>query len=791
MIYRECQTKFVTFTVLIGILLLFASCGQSLESHLERGEDFLKQRKYEAAVMQFRAAVDIDESSSEAQWGLARSYEKQEKFLETIEALRRSVDLAPANLEAKAKLGNYYLLFDPPQIEEAEKLLTEIFKQEKDHIEGHILRASIFSAQNKSESEIVSVLKKAISLDKKRAESYLALSRFYMKANKADEAEETIKAAIEASPERSIGYVEYGRFLVYSERLEDAAGQFEKAVSVDPKDIDAGLALGSFYVTTRENEKAEEKFKNLVAVQKDSLESRMDLGNFYNLIGRGGDAINTFKAILKESPDYAKARYALGEVYLARNEYKKVTAEVDQLLSANDQDAEALMLRARLKIEENKPGDAAKDLEEILKKQPSSQGGLFYMSLARLEMGQVDQARAFIGDLEKYHPTFRKAALLKIQASFAVGEPESVVREANTLITRTSRTFPANAFRAQETQQLRINAITSRGLANLMLGKLDESERDLDEVLKLTPGTANPHINLAKVFFAKRDFGRARDLYAKALELDNQSFDALSGLVAVLNRAGEFGEATSKIDAVMKKATGDKSLTAALYFLKSETFVASNSAQDAEAALKKSIETDENYLPAYSAYAALLISQNKTEQALSQYQTVLEKKPSASVHTLIGVLEDGRGKFEDAEKNYRKALEMSPGSPIASNNLAWIIADTGNGNLDEAMRLAQDVTKAHPRVASYFDTLGWVYHKKGFKEQAVAQFRQAVSLDAVGAQREGKAQNPGYRLRLGIALHSAGEKAEAKREIVTALSAGKTQFSSKELISAKRILEDS
>ena len=149
------------------------------------------------------------------------------------------------------------------------------------------------------------------------------------------------------------------------------------------------------------------------------------------------------------------------------------------------------------------------------------------------------------------------------------------------------------------------------------------------------------------------------------------------------------------------------------------------------------------------------------------------------------MLEDGRGKYDEAEKNYRKALEMNPETPIAANNLAWLIADTGKGNLDEAMRLARDVIKLNPRVSGYFDTLGWVYLKKGFKDQAVEQFKQAVSLDALEAQQEGRSTNPGYRLRLGLALHSAGEKDAAKREIAAALQTGALLFSSQELLNAK------
>ena len=71
-------------------------------------------------------ASDIDASSAEAHWGLARAFEKQGKFLETIQELKKVTELAPDNLEARVKLGNYFLLFNPPQIREAEMALDEV-----------------------------------------------------------------------------------------------------------------------------------------------------------------------------------------------------------------------------------------------------------------------------------------------------------------------------------------------------------------------------------------------------------------------------------------------------------------------------------------------------------------------------------------------------------------------------------------------------------------------------------------------------------------------------------------
>ena len=792
--FTECQilqSKMLPLTLLCGLLLIFTSCGQSLESHLTRGDEFLNKRKYHDAEMQFRAAANMDDDSAEAHWGLARTYEKQGKFLDTVQELKRVSDLAEGNLEAKAKLGNYFLLFNPPQLQAAEKILQDILSRDSTFIEAHIFKASILSAQGKSEKEVVEVLDHAISLDEKRAESYLALARFYMKSKKADEAEETIKKAISVDEKRALGYLEYGRFLTYAGRRDEVEAKIKQGIKLEPNNIEARESLASYYFAEREVEKAEQTYKELMRIQENSPESRMDLANFYSLVSRKEDAVKVYQGILSEESDYARARYKLTEIYLARKEFAKVNEEVEKLLSVNDTDAEALMLRARMKLQDSKADEAIKDLEEVLKKQPTLKTALFYMTQARLSAGQVDQARAFIGDLEKFHPGYRRTRLLKIQAGFAANEPETARREADMLINVVSNASAVNSYDGQELEELRVRGITARGLANLQLGKIEDAEKDLREVVKLSPNSAGAKINLARIYIVKRKLGEAIALYERALEIDRGNFDALSGTISLLTQQKEFEKAQAKIDKAVKENGDDKSNLPALYYLRSDIFVAENKLDAAEAELKKAIEIDDEYLPAYSAYASLLVSKNQTDAAIAQYKKIVEKKPAASIYTLIGMLEDAKGNFDGAEKSYRKALEISPGTPIAANNLAWMIADLNRGNLDEALKFAQDTANKNQNVAGFQDTLGWVNYKKGFYIQAVRAFRKAVALDDAQAKRTGKVANSGYRLRLGMALASSGDKNSARREIATAIQNNGGNLSPREIKDAKNSLGES
>ncbi len=190
----------------------------------------------------------------------------------------------------------------------------------------------------------------------------------------------------------------------------------------------------------------------------------------------------------------------------------------------------------------------------------------------------------------------------------------------------------------------------------------------------------------------------------------------------------------------------------------------------AEAELRKTLELDPNYIAAYSSLGALFINTNQQDRAIAEYQKILERRPdNATAHTLIGMLDDSRQNYDAAAESYRKALGKDQNAVIAANNLAWLYAVNGKGNLDEAVRLAQGVVQKNPNIPGFVDTLGWVYYKKGLYGAAVEQLQKAVALDERAAKNGNGSPAPNYHYHLGMALKAKGDKEAARRELEQAV----------------------
>jgi len=178
---------------------------------------------------------------------------------------------------------------------------------------------------------------------------------------------------------------------------------------------------------------------------------------------------------------------------------------------------------------------------------------------------------------------------------------------------------------------------------------------------------------------------------------------------------------------------------------------------------------DGNYLAAYSALGALFVNTNQQQRAIEEYRRFVERRPTARrLHA------DRHARNEPAEHRRRdrqlpQALAIDQNAVFAANNLAWLYAQHGKGNLDEAVRLAQTAVQANPEVPSFVDTLGWVYYKKGLYAAAAEQLKKAATVDENAARRNNLSPSPTYRYHLGVALAAKGDKAGARREIETAL----------------------
>lgn len=783
----QCRTKFYYATLLsflIAAVFVLGGCTnpeKAKAEHLSKGEAYLKDSKFQEASIEFRNAVQIDDSLAAAHWGLARAYEGLGRFQETFEELRKTTSLDANNLEARVKLGNYYIAGSRGKSEliaEAERMAKEILEKDQNNIEGHILKGSVLFAQAKPD-EAFAELNRAVELDPKRSESYLSLARFHLVNKDPANAEETFKRAISVNNNSALAHTEYGKFLAQSNRLPEAEAELKKAVEVAPADRNSRFFLASYYLVTKQLDKAEEAYRALGDLDKGKPEGQAILADYYSAVNRLDDAAKIYQDILSKSPEYIQGRYRLAEINLARGDKAGANTQIDEVLKKDQRDRQALLLRARVRASSGEVAglkDAIEDLKEVLKQEPNSKVGLYSMAQANVNLGLIDQARAFAGDLERNYPDYLPAKLTQIQISLMSNPPDlkAATRLSTELLERLKRTGPDRDNSPQLLNEIQSKALVARGSAAAQSGNTVAARQDFMAASAIAPGNTDIYANLAAISMIENKPDDAAASYEKALAIDATNFNALGGLLSLYVRRNEVDKAHARIDQVLSSYPNN----AALHYLKAQVYGVERNQQGAETELRKTLELDANYIAAYSALGALFINTKQEDRAIAEYTKILERRPdNATAYTMIGMLYDSLKKQDEAVESYRKALEKDQNAVIAANNLAWLYAVHGKGNLDEAVRLAQGVVQKNPNIAGFVDTLGWVYYQKGLYAAAAEQLQKAVSLDEAAAKKANAPPSATYHYHLGMALNARGDKAGARRELGAALQlADKTPF---------------
>jgi tetratricopeptide (TPR) repeat protein len=771
----ECR-GYIVLTTLFCLLLAATLSGcanpaKAKADHVKRGEAYLKESKFQEASLEFRNALQLDDKHADAHWGLARAFEGLERAPEMIDELRKTVSLDQNNLDARLKLGNYYLAYGRGRadvISEADRLAKEVLAKDANNIEGHILMAGVFFAQQQKDQAFAE-LKHAIDLNPNRAESYLSMAKFHLAAREPEKAEELYRRAISINANSPLVHTEYGKFLVQANRPAEAEAELRKAVEIGPGDRTSRFVLASYYLVNRQFDKAEESYKALAALEPDKPESQAVLADFYSAIGRSDESIRIYQDILSKSPDYVQGRYRLGEIMLTKGDMQGANAQIDEILKKDKHDRQALLLRARMKSQGGQADNlksAIEDLKEVLRQDPNSRPALYFMAQINSRLGLVDQARAFAADLEKNYPDYLPAKLMQLQLAMSSGDQKSGLAMANDLLSRLDKAAPDRENSPQLLAEIREKTYVTRGAAQLQLRNLPAARQDFETAKQIAPQDPVVYNSLALVSLAENKPPEAMSSFENALSVDATNFDALNGLITLYASSKQLDKAHARIDQALSAYPN----IAALHFLKAKVYGFEQNAQNVEAELRRAIEIDPNYLAAYSSLAELYIKSKQEDRAIAEYQKIVAIRPDNSApYTMIGILEDMRGNQDAAADNYRKALEKDPNASIAANNLAWLYAVTGKGNLDEAVRLAQGVVQKNPNVAGFIDTLGWVYYKKNLHSAAVEQLRKAVSINESDARAANGSPSAAYHYHLGMALKGKGDNAESRKELETAI----------------------
>jgi len=297
-----------------------------------------------------------------------------------------------------------------------------------------------------------------------------------------------------------------------------------------------------------------------------------------------------------------------------------------------------------------------------------------------------------------------------------------------------------------------------RALSEINRKQLQAAEEDIRKAIAVDSQSHLAYVQMGNLKLIQKQYSEAGKAYQQALDRDPNSTDALRGLMNTYLVQNQVEKALAIANAQIAKVPGNSSfydlLGTALFHNKKDLGAA-------EAAFQKSIELDKNNVDALLKLGQVQTAKGEVDQAIATCQQGIKDHPQVpQFYILLGVLYESRGDWSKAQDAYQKTLELKPNDPVASNNLANVMLQSG-GNVDMAMSLAQTARRGLPDSPDAADTLGWAYYQKGAYRSAIGILQEALKL-----QEKNKApDNPDLHYHLGLAYQKTEQPALAREQL--------------------------
>ncbi len=169
--------------------------------------------------------------------------------------------------------------------------------------------------------------------------------------------------------------------------------------------------------------------------------------------------------------------------------------------------------------------------------------------------------------------------------------------------------------------------------------------------------------------------------------------------------------------------------------------------------------------PVYSALGDLQRQQEHYAAAIQAYDKALElsdRDAPARWFLLYarGISHERLKQWDQAEADFRRALEINPDQPQVLNYLGYSLVERRT-DLDEALAMIERAVAARPDSGYIVDSLGWVLYRLGRYDEAVEHMETAVELMPV---------DPVVNDHLGDVYWAVGRLREAEFQWKRALS---------------------
>ena len=260
--------------------------------------------------------------------------------------------------------------------------------------------------------------------------------------------------------------------------------------------------------------------------------------------------------------------------------------------------------------------------------------------------------------------------------------------------------------------------------------KFAEAESSYRAALRLKPHDARAYYGLGNVFTDQQRWEDAEKIYRQAVEMAANDPEALTALSFVLvqprtgaSNAKRFADA----ELFARRATRLQPNNAIAFDRLGVAMVArSIFNSETEAAFRRSMELDPNFLVAQVHLANVLRHMNRQSEADTLYKSAIDQAKDAPTLVLIADAMQSETRWSDSDPVLRRALQLDPRNPGALFLMGRLLSV--NRKYAEAAPFLKSAIEVNPKFFPARNILGRSYLGLDRYDDAFSTYEQAVDL---------------------------------------------------------------
>jgi tetratricopeptide (TPR) repeat protein len=527
---------------------------------------------------------------------------------------------------------------------------------------------------------------KALSLTPKSARALTGLGNYYSYSSQFESAIPRYRASLAVRPGDVPTQIALADALTYTGSQNAAIPFYRSALQKQPTNTAARLGLGRALVYSGQSESGAAELRRVLSVDPANSQALEALAMAQTDTSPAA-AIESYQTLLSRqsnSAARAKTLASIGDLRARNNQFPLALEAYDQAARLAPTDAKINLAYAQMLASQNKFNEARPVVQNVLSNQPNNAQALALQVLIETKTNNPEVARQLLARLESVKPTNVDEALSLAEALRATGNLASAKKVLNNAVATVND--PASALRLANATRDAAEYATASSLYS--------------RILASNPGNVEARLNYAETLIYQKDLAGAQAQVQQVLSRDPNNDRAQVLLATASLRAdtpASREEANRQANVILAK---DPTNAGALVIV-GEVLTSRQRFSEAVTQFRSAVQADPTNLEARLGLARNLYYSRDVEGSVSEYRELIRRVPTDTLPRLeLAQIYLDRNRFSDAEALYNEVLALRRGLPISAT-ARWKVETRAYAKLNPLAKINSTLrSKSAPKAAS-------------------------------------------------------------------------------------------